>query len=238
MPPCQIRPCTLADGPSLARNNMSAFWTDPNWILLWPKHITLDFLIEQAAKRLPNNLLRDRDALRHEVAVDPATGALLGYARWELPAAKTSTSGPDGSGRPEWAAAQIPDVSAEERKALKERADGAWWEPIDMEGIDDESVKVKERILAEKPYLSLDYLAVHPENKGKGIATALVESGIRQAEKMGIDVFILAFQAGLNLYLRLGFKEVERVVQDDSKWGGKGEYTVYLLTYEVNKINS
>uniref|UniRef100_L2FEH7 GNAT family n=1 Tax=Colletotrichum fructicola (strain Nara gc5) TaxID=1213859 RepID=L2FEH7_COLFN len=221
MPPFQIRPCTLADGPSLARNNMSAFWTDPNWILLWPKHITLDFLIEQAAKRLPNNLLRDRGALRHE-----------------LPAAKTSTSGPDGSGRPEWAAAQIPDVGAEERKALKERADGAWWEPIDMEGIDDESVKVKERILAEKPCLSLDYLAVHPENKGKGIATALVESGIRQAEKMGIDVFILAFQAGLNLYLRLGFKEVERVVQDDSKWGGKGEYTVYLLTYEVNKGSS
>lgn len=52
---------------------------------------------------------------------------------------------------------------------------------------------------------------------------------------MGIDVFILAFQAGLNLYLRLSFKEVERVVQDDSKWGGKGEYTVYLVTYEVNK---
>ncbi|KAK2735543.1 GNAT family [Colletotrichum kahawae] len=209
---------------------MSAFWTDPNWMLLWPRHITLDFLVEQAAKRLPNNLLRGRDALRHEVAVDPATGALVGYARWELPAAKT-TSGPDGSRRPEWAAAQIPDVSAEERKALKD--EGGRGVASTMR-----ASRVKERILAEKPYLSLDYLAVHPENKGKGIATALVESGMRQAEKIGIDVFILAFQAGLGLYLRLGFKEVERVVQDDSKWGGKGEYTVYLLTYEVTKSSS
>ncbi|KAK1477537.1 acetyltransferase, partial [Colletotrichum cuscutae] len=77
----------------------------------------------------------------------------------------------------------------------------------------------------------------HPDHKGKGIATILVQEGIRLAEETGIDVFILAFPAGLNVYKRLGFKEVHHGYQDDTKYGGEG-YWVTLLTYEVKKTNS
>lgn len=52
---------------------------------------------------------------------------------------------------------------------------------------------------------------------------------------MGVDIFVLAFKAGLGVYKRLGFQEVERVIQDDSKYGGKGEYGAYFLVYQVNK---
>ena len=45
----KIKPCTVADGAALA-HNMSAFWEDPNWRFCWPKHITLEFLIEQSSK--------------------------------------------------------------------------------------------------------------------------------------------------------------------------------------------
>ncbi|KAF6805603.1 acetyltransferase [Colletotrichum sojae] len=227
--PWKILPCTLADAPALARNNMSAFWTDPNWRIMWPDR-TLDFIIAQCAERVPRNLLRDRVTLRHEKAVDPETGALVGYARWVLPAGLAA-----GPGRAPWAEAQIPDVSAEESAAIEKKADAAWWEPVDMEGSDDESIGIRNRILASKPYISLDYLAVHPENMGKGIGTELVRSGMRRAQELGVGVFILAFQAGLNVYLRLGFKEVDRVVQDAAKWGGEGDYAVYLLTYEVDQ---
>ncbi|KAK6225763.1 acetyltransferase [Colletotrichum tabaci] len=228
MVPWRIEPCTLADVPALARNNMSAFWTDPNWILLWPKDIKLDFLIEQVTERMPNSLLGNRTTLRHQKAVDPETGAVVGYARWELPA------GYEGAAA--WADSQIADVSEEQRKTFKERSDAAWWKPRLMDGIDD-CVPEKDRVLAEKPYISLDYLAVHPENKGKGVATALVENGVRLAEETGVDVFILAFPAGLNVYKRLGFKEIHRGYQDDTKYGGQG-YWVTLLTYEVSKTSS
>ncbi|TIC97215.1 hypothetical protein CH35J_007254 [Colletotrichum higginsianum] len=266
MVPWRIEPCTLADVPALARNNMSAFWTDPNWILLWPKDIRLDFLIEQVTERMPNSLLGNRATLRHQKAVDPETGAVVGYARWELPA------GYEGAAA--WADSQIADVSEEQRKTFKERSDAAWWKPRLMNGIDD-CVPEKDRVLAEKPYISewpssvgetgldthliafhgpgppfgdpkgrrltpgtgLDYLAVHPENKGKGVATALVENGVRLAEETGVDVFILAFPAGLNVYKRLGFKEIHRGYQDDIKYGGEG-YWVTLLTYEVSKTSS
>ena len=77
----------------------------------------------------------------------------------------------------------------------------------------------------------LDYIAVHPENKGQGVATALVESGMKAAEELGIPIFIMAFKAGRGVYARLGFEEVDRIIQDDSMYGGPGEYGAYFMVY-------
>lgn len=79
----------------------------------------------------------------------------------------------------------------------------------------------------------LDYLAVHPSNQGKGVASALVASGIRHAEKIGLPIFIMAYKAGRGIYERLGCKEVDRVVQDMSEYGGVGEYAAYFMVYDV-----
>lgn len=77
-------------------------------------------------------------------------------------------------------------------------------------------------------------MAVHPENQGKGVATALVQSGMREAEKIGLDIFIHAMKAGLGVYKRLGLYVEKEFVQDDSIYGGKGEHCVYLMIYEQN----
>ncbi|KAJ7830140.1 acetyltransferase [Mycena olivaceomarginata] len=208
-----IHPVVLADAPHVAHNNMSAFWTDPSWRLLWPS-ITLPYLISQY-----------RATLRHQKAIDPATGALLGYARWMVPGTKEA----------EWLDAQVKDVESEaERQGIEERANGAWWEPqVGAAPSDAEAHREKVRMLREREYLVLEYLAVHPNNMGKGIATALVESGMRQAKTMGLPVFIQALKAGRGVYEKLGFKEVWRIIQDDSMYGGTGEYGVYLMVYDV-----
>ncbi|KAH8929347.1 hypothetical protein BT69DRAFT_1345889 [Atractiella rhizophila] len=224
-----IQPCSVSDAPALAENNMSAFWTDRTWRLNWGPEITLPYLITQCAERLPRNLLRNRAALRHEKAVDPSTGELVGYARWEMPISWA------GKGEGEWQEAMTADVGKEEREKYEEMAKKAWWEPRDMPGLDNENIRIKNRILAEKDYINLDYLAVHPMNKGKGVATALVKSGIEKAEKLGVDIFILAFEAGRGVYTRLGFKEVARNVEDDSRYGGVGEYAAYFMVYEVRR---
>ncbi|GAB1211219.1 hypothetical protein ATERTT37_000332 [Aspergillus terreus] len=225
-----IEHCTVADAAALARNNMAAFWEDPTWIALWPKAVTLDFLIEQSTKRQARNLLRSREDTRHEKAVDPITGTVVGYARWILPPGHVTAA----DGKPTWAEAQVPDVGEAERKHYEELAASAWWNPKEGMGeIDAKNEVVMERILAERPYITLDYLAVHPENKGKGIGTALVESGIQHAEKIGLPIFVLAFKAGRGIYERLGFKEVDRVIQDDTKYGGQGEYGAYFMVYDV-----
>ena len=70
----------------------------------------------------------------------------------------------------------------------------------------------------------LDYLAVHPQHQGKGVGTALVESGMREAEKLGLDIFIQGMKAGLGVYRRLGFHVEKEFVEDDS--------IVYFMIYE------
>ncbi|KAE8398253.1 hypothetical protein BDV37DRAFT_276256 [Aspergillus pseudonomiae] len=227
----EIKPCSVADAPALAYNNMSAFWGDPTWILLWPKGVTLEFLIEQCTKRYPNILLRTRQEVRHQKAVDPLTGDLVGYARWILPPTHLTTK--DGSSQ--WVDAQVPDVSDDEKRKFQQLAELAWWNGrSDMRSIDDINDAVMDRILAQRPYIKLDYLAVHPKNKGKGIATALVASGIRAAQSIDVPIVAMSYKAGRGVYTHLGFEEVDRVIQDDSQYGGAGEYGAYFMIYGAN----
>lgn len=145
-----IKPCTVADAAALARNNIAAFWEDSSWNQLWPKEIQLQFLIEQSAMRQPRNLLRNRELLRHEKAVDSFTGEIIGYARWALPTG-TST---DADGRPEWPEAQVPAVGKDEETRFEVLAESAWWYPkSEMSHMDDEINAIAERILSEKNYL-------------------------------------------------------------------------------------
>lgn len=152
MPRWKIERCIVIDGSALARNNISAFWEDPTWVLSWP-NITQEFLIEQSIKRQPRNLLRDRQKTRHQKAVDPTTGAIVGYARWVLPPSHFTAA----DGRPEWAEAQVPDVNEDEKKHFKDLAESALWSAIarhDVDVMDDKNVAIMNAILAEKPYIS------------------------------------------------------------------------------------
>ena len=81
--------------------------------------------------------------------------------------------------------------------------------------------------------IELDYLAVHPRNKGRGIGTALIKSGIDFAKSISIPIFTISYKAGRGIYARLGFQEVDRVIQDDSQYGGAGEYGAYFMIYHV-----
>lgn len=281
--PVTITGVALADAADLARNNMSAYWQDPSWVIVWPAGRTLEYTIEQCAMRMPNLLLRNRARLRHQKAVDPATGRLLGYARWLLPESlaaggdRTSERDEGNGGGDEqvcWAEAQVPDVQSEaEREAIRGRAGAANWVIRDGLGdLDALAVQRKNEILAEKEYLGecnstlsssladqtsipsldvpwltdrvfsrrcgravLEYLAVHPENQRKGVATALVRSGVAMAERLRLDIFILAFRMGHGVYSKLGFRTVEEMHEDDSMYGGPGDYGLWLMVKDVVK---
>jgi ribosomal protein S18 acetylase RimI-like enzyme len=75
-------------------------------------------------------------------------------------------------------------------------------------------------------------LAVHPENQGRGVATELIQSGLKQAKCLGLDVFIEASRSGLELYKRLGFHVEKEHVLDDSKYGGNGKHLVCFMVFE------
>ncbi|KAK1241222.1 hypothetical protein MKX08_001196 [Trichoderma sp. CBMAI-0020] len=206
---------------------MSAFWEIPNWVLAW-RH-TLEEHIDTMTKRYPRRLISDRETSRHQKVVEPETGRLLGYARWILPESCTVLA----NGEPVWPEAMAPVVSPEEEAEIKRVAAATQFNPNSAtDPLDEEVGIIKDKIMARKPYLCLDYLAVHPENRGKGVATLLVESGMKEAEKLGLDIFILACKPAWGLYSRLGFRVEEELVQDDSVYGGDGEFAMRYYVYE------
>lgn len=147
----EITRCTTEDAADIAWNNMSAFWEDPNWRYIW-KDTNLPSVIQQCTVRTPNNLLKDRDLLRHFKAVDPETGKFMGYIRWKLPLRYYK----HGQGNPIWPEGQTPDVDPAEKNEIQARAESAWWyteNPNDH--LDDQLIVIKNRILATKDYLGV-----------------------------------------------------------------------------------
>ncbi|KAI3392442.1 hypothetical protein diail_5686 [Diaporthe ilicicola] len=229
MPGYVIQGCTVEDGADVARNNMTSFWQDVNWRMVW-RHTTLPRVVEACTARSPRNLLKDRALLRHFKAVDPETGRFMGYARWKLPPGYQENE--DGSAV--WPEGQTPDVTPEERAKIEEVADAADWE-LDHEGdhLDAPITRRKIEYLARKDYLVLDFFAVYPDNQRKGVGTALLEYGIEKARELNLDIFVLGMVGGLGIYQRMGFKLMETVTQDATPFGGNDNYTFHFLEYEI-----
>ncbi|KAK6069573.1 hypothetical protein SCUP515_08921 [Seiridium cupressi] len=226
MPTYKIERCTVEDAAGLARNNMSAFWTDPTWILIWEEGRSRESVIEACTLRMPNNLLNNRAHKRHLKAIEVETGTIVGYVRFVLP---DRLSG-------DWLDAQTPDATAEEKEEFAQRSARADWTFRKGPGNIDEPVRViKEKYRGHKEYMELDYLAVQPAYRNRGIASMLVAAGVAESERMGIDIFMLAYKAGLGVYRRLGFNTLETLIIDDTPWGGKGEYGCYFMERTVKK---
>ena len=58
---------------------------------------------------------------------------------------------------------------------------------------------------------------------------------MRQAEELGLDIFIYSTKPAVGLYKRLGFRMEEEIIQDDSMCeGSTGEHYSALMIYEQN----
>lgn len=111
----QIRSVTVADAEGIAENNVSAFWGEPGWRIMYEKEaggpfIGLESLIAINKIRWPHNLLMNRAARRHQVVVHVPTGEIVGYARWLLPEGHHD----------KWLETQVPDIDAAQREAYAE----------------------------------------------------------------------------------------------------------------------
>lgn len=92
------------------------------------------------------------------------------------------------------------------------------------------------KILGDKDVYMLKELYVRPEFQRKGIGARCVKLGIDKADELGLPAYTEGSRQGMGLYLRYGFKEVDRVTVDLGDWGGeKGELNSYGLLYREAK---
>jgi ribosomal protein S18 acetylase RimI-like enzyme len=75
----------------------------------------------------------------------------------------------------------------------------------------------------------LENIATHPDHRGKGLASTLINWGTSQADAKGELVYLdtASFNPAKGLYKKLGFEEQRECskIEDLGKFGGQGSHT-------------
>ncbi|KAJ5261270.1 hypothetical protein N7478_011865 [Penicillium angulare] len=87
--------------------------------------------------------------------------------------------------------------------------------------------EMRRKHMDETCYGFLEILGTLPEYRGYGIASALMKVGLDQAKKEGLNQFwIYASIDAEGLYRKYGFKEIDAVRRDITKYGGVGNSNI------------
>ncbi|KAL1594392.1 hypothetical protein SLS60_010152 [Paraconiothyrium brasiliense] len=88
--------------------------------------------------------------------------------------------------------------------------------------------ELRESVLRGRKHFLLENIATHPDHRGKGLASQLIQWVFPRADKQGALVYLdtASDNAALRLYKKLGFQEEgSDTIKDLSKYGGEGEHT-------------
>ncbi|KAJ5638116.1 hypothetical protein N7490_007995 [Penicillium lividum] len=127
-----------------------------------------------------NDLLRN-PRRKYLKIVDPA-GTVVAYAKWDLD--------------PQHSGARFP----------------AWHAESDSETCHLVFTKLDEEkklYFGARNFYYLDMLVVHPEYRGRGAASMLIQWGCELADREGVPVYLDAHVDAASLYRRFGFKDRE-----------------------------
>ncbi|KAL4987972.1 acyl-CoA N-acyltransferase [Aspergillus falconensis] len=161
-------------------------------------------------------------------AVDPATGKLVGFARW---AVYTEDQAVDKSVEELVQARLAPDIPERRNEVAKEVYTGIQVGKRELLGVgaldsNEKGIKLRKRV-------ELEAIFVHPDYQGKGIAKRFLAWGIEEADRLGVDVYLEATEAGRPVYERTGFqalKEVKLVCE------GVGESSVTFMILPAKQV--
>lgn len=215
--PVEIRYATEPDAYVLGEINIAAFMDSLFFPNVFPEADTPSLA---AFKRL-NALQKLTDPKVHVlVAVEPTTGAIVAYSRWEIPARWPFE-------RP------AVELSLEAKKAAAEMMERA---PQPMNKDVFEAFKALLKSKREKHLqegdITLDMLAVSPGHQGKGIGSRILKWGIEKADSVQIRIYLEATPEGYPLYCKRGFKVIEEISIDYAYWGGTGKQIFHLMIRE------
>lgn len=237
-----LRPAVPSDAPTLADINIKAF-TGQGFITNTFPGVPHAVVHELKRARYLRKMAHPQTHVI--VAEDDASGALVGCARWIFPAADGN-----GNGSVKGAGDLVDEDSAEAAKGAEEALpEGTnrgiytgFFEILKEKGKaylrDDDvgrfflsflSVYFLEGESVKYVMAVLEFIATLPQHQGQGVGKALLRWGIERAEAERRRIYLEATTEGLPVYEKSGWRALEQVDIDYTRWGGQGEQTLTLM---------
>lgn len=214
---------TSADAHAIA-SLFSLSWTSP-FTQLQFGHVDPPTLADAMAPRIEQHMAKGN--VRFVIMRHPETSEVVAVAQWALPLE-------DDVERKKESPEQRAEREAFEDESYRNRLP----ENSNKELIMDFTIglrRLREDVLKGRKHYLLENLATHPDHRGKGLASRLIEWIFPQADAQDVVVYLdtASDNSAMRLYKRLGFEEKgSRTIEDLGKYGGHGSEThVALLRY-------
>ncbi|KAI1265912.1 acyl-CoA N-acyltransferase [Xylariaceae sp. FL1019] len=195
--PFELRNATEADALRSAEIERLAYAPLATTAVLFPGPMPADVMNHRAAELA--KLLRDDPTCRWlkvvETDIEPneTNDQMIGFAQWNIRTAGEPLPGPR---------TPHPGVNDEAFEALFGAIN-----------------RMRAKTIGDQPHLHLKSLHVDPKYERKGAGQQMISWGVEEAKKAGLPAFLEASQVGYPLYLRCGFREVDRISVDFNRWG-------------------
>ncbi|KAL4741642.1 acyl-CoA N-acyltransferase [Aspergillus similis] len=217
----KIRPAVPSDAPTLAVINIDAF-AGQGFISNAFPNLGSDAVHHLKTTRYLQKIAQPR--IHVLAAVDEDTGALVGCARWSFPAAGDKDNDRD---KPAESGAETEAEAGSKSESislpLPEGTNRAVYDGF------FETLKEKAKDYLRDDDIVLDFLTTQPEYQGKGVGTALLRWGIEQADQQQRRIYLEATTEGYPVYVKCGWRGVERIKMDYAQWGGEGSQELTLM---------
>lgn len=78
----------------------------------------------------------------------------------------------------------------------------------------------------------LKLLHTDPKHQRRGAGGLLIEKILEETGELGLTTYLQATPDGRGLYERKGFKVIDTITYDFSKWGGTNGHEVYIMAHD------
>ncbi|KAL8708855.1 MAG: hypothetical protein Q9220_006311 [cf. Caloplaca sp. 1 TL-2023] len=220
--PFQILPAEPSDIPEIAVIQHEAFKDDPIIGRLWPdvdRQVKHEYDIKLLQRHFAQKELLG--SVFHKL-VDTENGKIVAFSKWKYGYTLTP-----------------------EQQAEKEKLDTKRFHPpgsnetLYNDFFSQLDARRKKYCGDDKDYFSqlttiivLHILMVIPDYQRRGLGAMLIREGLAAADRDEAKCYIEASPAGLELYKRYGWKQVDEIVLDMKPHGGSGMATEVLLIRE------
>ncbi|KAJ5907336.1 hypothetical protein N7495_000018 [Penicillium taxi] len=171
---------------------------------------------------------------------DPIENEIVGYSRWHIPTTFREPHVPKLSEKAK-IAAQDPLVFAPQprnenlKTAFRVLLEGRRRRHTTNRDIGLFILRLS--LFSTNPYVVLELLATMPSHQGRGVGSALLRWGTTQADALQARIYLEATPQGYPLYLKHGWKPVEKITLDYGQYGSEGQEGFILMMRDPRPIS-